>query len=62
MSVAEMKMLMWMSGGVTREDKIRNKRWYRSDFGRRRMRKERLRWLGYVLRTKEIEPVRLSRS
>ena len=61
MNVAEMRMLRWMSG-VTREDKIRNK-YIRGSIGVAsivdKMRENRLRWLGHVLRREETEAVRL---
>ena len=64
MSVAEMRMLRWMSG-VTREDKIRNE-YIRGSIGVAsivdKMRENRLRWLGHVLRREETEAVRLVRE
>ena len=64
MSVAEIKMLRWMSG-VTREDKIRNE-YIRGSIGVAsivdKMRENRLRWLGHVLRREETEAVRLVRE
>jgi len=56
MSVAEMRILRSMDG-VTREDKIRNE-YIRSSLGVvsivNKMREIRFRWLGHVLRRKEI--------
>ena len=64
MSVAEMRMLWWMSG-VTREDKIRNE-YIRGSIGVAsivdKMRENRLRWFGHVLRREETEAVRLVRE
>ena len=60
MSVAEMRMLRWMSG-VTREDRIRNE-YLRGSIGVApigdKMRENRLRWFGHVMRREESEVVR----
>jgi hypothetical protein len=61
MSVAEMRMLRWMSG-VTREDRIRNE-YVRGSIGVApigdKMRENRLRWFGHVMRREESEAVRM---
>ena len=64
MSVAEMRMLRWMSA-VTREHKIRNE-YIRGSIGVAsivdKLRENRLRWLGHVLRREETEAVKLVRE
>lgn len=61
MSDAEMRVFRWMSGVVT-EDKIRNE-YVRDSIGVvsvvEKMRENRLRWFGYVMRRKEIKIVKV---
>eukprot|EP00102_Acyrthosiphon_pisum_P026090 XP_016663300.1 PREDICTED: uncharacterized protein LOC107884852 [Acyrthosiphon pisum] len=64
MSVVEMKMLRWMSG-VTREDRIRNE-YIRDSIGVAsivdKMRENRLRWLGHVLRREKTEAISVAKK
>jgi len=61
MSVANMRMLKWMSG-VIREDRIRNKYVWKSigvALITDKMRENRLRWFGYVIKREDLEVIKM---